>query len=232
LGATLRFLYNTKEKTHVFIDEIHQLSMQQQELFFPILDNHKVTIIGATTDTGRLVEPFQNRFRLRLTIQRYSEKDCYEIADWYCKKKKIIAAPTAVKRIAEYGRHTPRVIFSLVEACYNKARFMAISSSKITGGDKDRMTVLTDSIAAMTFGDLELYAHGIEKQEVAVLRALKNHGHVSLTTLCAITRIDQAQYMHFYEPHLLGLDFITKSSRGRSLTKEGEKFLATVPEPK
>lgn len=225
---TIRLLHDTEEKLHLFVDEVHQLSANQQEIFFPILDNHNITIIAATTDTGKLIEPFQNRFRLRLTIQKYTEKEIYEIAKWYCKNKKIIATPSALKKIAGHGRNTPRIVFSLVDSCYSKSRFMAICASKISGEDKDSTTMITDEIVDMTFDDLNLHTYGIEKQEISILSSIRTHTNLSLYTICAITKVDQKQYLQFYEPHLLDLGFITKTSKGRSLTEKGKAFVDSI----
>ena len=224
----IRYLGGTKvlENDEKFYEKRIELTVRYRS---NITESMRVQIdSGSSLYAITFIEELGRKEGLRLTIQKYTEKEIYEIAKWYCKNKKIIATPSALKKIAGHGRNTPRIVFSLVDSCYSKSRFMAICASKISGEDKDSTTMITDEIVDMTFDDLNLHTYGIEKQEISILSSIRTHTNLSLYTICAITKVDQKQYLQFYEPHLLDLGFITKTSKGRSLTEKGKAFVDSI----
>jgi len=209
----------------IFIDEIHRLSTGGQEALFPILDSNKISIFGATTDTGKLVRPFQNRFKLIIHIEPYTYAQSCQITERFAARHKMIVTTEAKGIIANRGRGVPRTIESYVEGCYQKTQFRMIA-----GNNTSKKLIVSKEIALEFFNELQIDKKGLTKQERLILRTLYTSGVQSITTLCSICQIDQDQFSEFYEPFMMQLGFMEKTPRGRGITTQGKLHLINSEE--
>jgi Holliday junction DNA helicase RuvB len=200
--------------TLIFLDEIHQLSTVSQECLYPVLDSKHIAIFGATTDTGKLSRPFQNRFQIHIEIQSYSIQDSIEIIDRYCTRSEYKISTISRHHIAMRSRGIPRTIEHHIDMIWNKVLF------KIAMGETDKK-LITESTTLEYFAEKGIDKKGLTKQEQNILIALKKYGILSLTALSSICEIDEEQIKKIYEPYLLCQKLIRKTPRGRTLTAEG-----------
>lgn len=214
---------NPKVNAILFIDEVHQLKPIHQEMLFPIMEKPNVTLIAATTDTGKLVKPLQNRFGLTIYASDYSIEESEEIIVRYCKKNDIPIDNNAVSEIAQKGRGTPRIICEHVDRCFNKAKFISIQEL-----DKECETRITKEIAQLTFSDLEIGENGLTVHEHKILKILTKNNILAVKTLCSMAEIDKEQFEKNYEPYLIKLGLIEKSPRGRKITDSGIEYTSML----
>ena len=203
------------KKVLIFIDEVHQLSSKNQELLYPLLDSDNISFFCATTDTGKLLRPFQNRFKLFFNITSYSTEDAVKIVEKYTKRMNYKITSNAKLTIAMRSRGVPRTIENNTDGCWNKASFLYICG-------ESKKKIITEKCALEYFSDQGIDNKGLTKQERLILRTLiDNGGTLNLTTVACICQIDINQFTEIYEPYLTLLGFINKDSRGRSITGKG-----------
>jgi Holliday junction DNA helicase RuvB len=116
----------------VFIDETHHITMKEQEVLGIIMEELKApvrlgitektnvkvppfTLIGATTDIGKLLKPFRDRFKLVFGFKEYTEKEAVEIARYHSDILGIRPDKDQLLKIVRCGRYTPRKIVSVLE---------------------------------------------------------------------------------------------------------------------
>lgn len=228
LYSLLTALRARKDRAHLFIDEVHQLPAKAQEFFFPIMEKQQITLFVATTDPGKLVRPFQNRFARSITVELYTSEELAEIVIRKAKKDNFTITKSAANVIASRSRGVPRVALEHLDAARNKVEFIALGAEKLTGQSADSFVVVNKDIVTATYEDLEIWPLGITKHEMAILTTLLNVEYTSIKSLCSITEIDTPQYEQIYEPFLLKMGFVEKSSRGRRITDRGRQYLDEV----
>lgn len=215
ISEFIREISQRKGKILLFVDEVHQLAPLSQESFYPILDASGITVICATTDTGKLIRPFQNRFKLVFNISSYSHEEAIQIIERYAERNGILLTTKAKLTIAIRSRGVPRTMERHVDGAWQKAKFNFLTH-------KQEKALITEAIALEYFVDQGIDNKGLTPQEQNILMTLiRNGGTVSLTTLCSICQIDINQFVEFYEPWLSECQFINKSPRGRSITGKG-----------
>lgn len=201
----------TLPESIIFIDETHQLNKGSQESFFPILDEGKITIVAATTDKGKLLRPFKNRFSLSLFLSKYNEAESTQICLFYCKKLGYNITPESAIEIAKRGRGVARTIEKIVDGCHRKS---ILNNSK---------TITLDSCLSY-FDQIGIDELGLTPDDRKVISVLFKHKKLSLNALLALTEIDPEEYGNFIEPYLFQSDLISISSRGRIITDKGTKY--------
>lgn len=198
----------------IFLDEIHQLSITSQECLYPILDSKFVTIFAATTDTGKLLRPFQNRFPIVVEIESYTHDESIQIVEAYCQRSGYRISTRSKYHISIRSRGVPRTIEHHLNMIWTKVQF------KLAMGQINK-PLITEQITLEYFNEKGIDSKGLTKQEQAILKALLNSGVLSLTALASICQIDEDQIKKIYEPYLMSKNFITKTPRGRMLTPTG-----------
>ncbi|MDB5189296.1 MAG: Holliday junction helicase RuvB, holliday junction helicase RuvB [Parcubacteria group bacterium] len=229
-------LTNLEPGTVLFIDEIHQLSTKIEELLYPALESGSLDIVlgkgpsartvelslppfmlvGATTRMAQLSSPLRSRFGGGVyQLDFYSDEDLREIIKRSAVKLGIVASDAVIEQIAARSRATPRVANALLKRVrdYGEVHNMPLTPE------------VCDA-ACKLFG-IDVY--GLTKDDRRYLETLKTGfkgGPAGIRALASAMHEDPDTIEHVYEPYLLRLGFIERSSRGRILTEAGKGYLA------
>jgi len=171
----------------VFIDEVHNVPLSGQEhmgivmeeWYLPVTKREaqvdaknvkdrgdairwspEFTLIGATTNDGKLSKPFRDRFKLRFLFNTYSEKESNDIVLVHAKRLGIQVESDAVSVIAQRGRGVPRILVRLLERCRDTAVATGACDTNRNGDNWNER--VTKEIALVTFDNL-----GIDKTGLA-----------------------------------------------------------------
>lgn len=222
--------------TIVFIDEIHGLSGKAQEDLGILMEEFEIpiklddirgsggqkarrrwsprfTLVGATTDEGRLTKPFRDRFKLQLTFTPYNYEEAREIIKLHANKLHIKITENAIHEIARRGRGIPRILVRYLERCYDMA--LALNCDEIS-----------EEIAVIQFGELGIDTNGLDLTDIKILLTLYEIGEpVGLDNL-AVQLMQPAKVLsEASEPFLVQKGYIIRTSKGRKLTAKGKQYL-------
>jgi holliday junction DNA helicase RuvB len=234
-GDLAAILTNLEPGTVLFIDEIHQLSRKIEELLYPALESGSLDIVlgkgpsartveltlppfmlvGATTRMAQLSSPLRSRFGGGVyQLDFYSDDDLRRIIRRSADKLGITANDAVVERIASRSRATPRVANALLKRVRDFAEVH----------EKELSPEVCDE-ACELFG---IDTQGLTKDDRRYLETLKNGfkgGPAGVRALASAMHEDPDTVENVYEPYLLRLGFIERSSRGRILTDAGKRYL-------
>ncbi len=211
----------------VFIDEIHRLNMTAQELLGIAMEEYKVpsgtpnkffwlpyfTIIGATTDDGKLSKPFRDRMKMAFIFEPYSFEESVAIVFIHAERLKIVLTKAAAKSIARRGRGVPRILVRYLERVRDYA--LSISAPVIKSGTTENV-----------FKDMGIDATGLTPVDMKILRILYEVKEpVGLDNLSIIVNEAPKTLMHSVEPFLIQKGFIIRSGKGRRITSKGIEYL-------
>lgn len=234
-GDLAAILTNLEPGTVLFIDEIHQLSRKIEELLYPALESGSLdivlgkgpsartvelalppfTLVGATTRMAQLSSPLRSRFGGGVyQLDFYSDEDLRAIIKRSAERLSIDADDAVIERIASRSRATPRVANALLKRVRD---YSEVHRKKLTPQVCDEACAL--------FG-IDIY--GLTKDDRRYLETLKNGfkgGPAGVRALASSMHEDPDTIENVYEPYLLRLGFIERSSRGRLLTDEGKRYL-------
>ncbi len=228
-------LTNLEPGTVLFIDEIHQLSTKIEELLYPALESGSLDIVlgkgpsartvelalppfmlvGATTRMAHLSSPLRSRFGGGVyQLDFYSDEDLREIIKRSAKKLGIDANDAVIERIAARSRATPRVANALLKRVRD---YGEVHNKPLTPEVCDE--------ACKLFG---IDQYGLTKDDRRYLETLQagfKGGPAGIRALASAMHEDPDTVENVYEPYLLRLGFIERSSRGRILTDNGKRYL-------
>ncbi len=230
-GDLAALLTNLQERDVLFIDEIHRLSRQLEEILYSAMEDFSLdiiigkgpsarsirldiapfTLIGATTKAGNLSPPLRDRFGVISRLEYYSTEALVEIVTRAAEILKIPIEKTGALEIARRSRGTPRVANRLLKRVRDFAEFEG--SSKISAEIADR------ALAA-----LEIDSVGLDSTDRRMLEAMIKKfrgGPVGLDTIAASISETRETIEDIYEPYLLQLGFIMRTPRGRVVTEAG-----------
>ena len=211
----------------LFIDEIHRTPGKGQEILGIameklMLDTGKpnrfywiphFTIIGATTDDGRLTKPFREKFKLRFLFETYSLVEIEAIIVLYAASLGIVLTKKAWRTIALRSRGVPRIAKAYLESIRDYA--VHVDSHVITSG-----------IVLSTFKTLGIDSMGLTKPEINILKALyKANSPVGVDNLAIISNESLNNIKNTIEPYLIQEGLIIRTGKGRILTDLGRKHL-------
>lgn len=234
-GDLAAILTNLEEGSVLFIDEIHRLSHKIEELLYPALEDGRLdivlgkgpsartvelslpsfTLIGATTRMADLSGPLRSRFGGGVhQLDFYTDDDVRTIIRRSATLLGINAPDDVIDRVASRSRATPRVANALLKRVrdYSEVHERPLSAA------------LCDEACEM-FGIDTL---GLTKDDRRYLETLKTGFHggpAGVRALAAALHEDPNTLEQVYEPYLLRLGFIERSSRGRILTPQGREYL-------
>ena len=227
-GDLAALLTNLKDKDILFIDEIHRINRNVEEVLYPAMEDYcldiiigkgpsarsirldipKFTLIGATTRTGMLTSPLRDRFGVILNLDLYSVEQLLEIVT---RSAKILDVPInndAAIEIARRSRGTPRIANRLLKRVRDYAQ--VIGDGKIT------LKIAKESLLVF-----EVDEEGLDKVDQRLLQSIiKNFagGPVGLDTLAASMGEDKETIEEVCEPFLIQKGFINRTPRGRVAT--------------
>ena len=227
-GDLAALLTNLKDKDILFIDEIHRINRNVEEVLYPAMEDYcldiiigkgpsarsirldipKFTLIGATTRTGMLTSPLRDRFGVILNLDLYSVEQLLEIVT---RSAKILDVPInndAAIEIARRSRGTPRIANRLLKRVRDYAQ--VIGDGKIT------LKIAKESLLVF-----EVDEEGLDKVDQRLLQSIiKNFagGPVGLDTLAAAIGEDKETIEEVCEPFLIQKGFLNRTPRGRVAT--------------
>ena len=239
-GELAAILNNLKENDVLFIDEIHRLNRQVEEVLYPAMEDYaidimigkgpasrsirldlpKLTLVGATTRAGLLTAPLRDRFGITHRMEFYTIDELTIIAERSARVLKVEIEPEAAGELARRARGTPRLVNRFLKRVRDYAQ--------VRGNG-----VITKEIADFALDMLEVDKYGLDTGDRRVLETIIGKfggGPVGLDTLAASLSEDAGTLEDVYEPYLLQNGFIAKTPRGRVLTSRAFAHLG-ITEP-
>jgi len=213
--------------TIIFFDEIHQLPTIGQEILGLAMENFILeadipnkliwlphfTIIGATTDDGKLTKPFRDRFKLKFIFEPYEDKDMRSIIRFHALKNNLLITKEAVVSLTKRSRGVPRIMVNYLETIRD---VMLSQNSKI----------ITTGLVEMTFDSIGVDSTGLTKIELKILKSLFESGiPIGLDNLSIISNESQKTIVQTLEPFLIRRGLLIRTGKGRTITKKGVKYL-------
>ena len=238
-GDLAALLSNLSEGDVLFIDEIHRLNANVEEILYPAmedfaydiiigkgpsarslqLDLPKFTLVGATTRMGLLTGPLRDRFGIKEQLELYTPEDLSEIIVRSAGILDIHITPEGAREIASRSRGTPRIANRLLRRVRDYAQVKANG-------------VIEASTASDGLGMLQIDELGLDAVDRRILSAMieKFGGRpVGLDTIAAATGEDASTIEDVYEPYLLQLGFIARTPRGRVLLPNAYRHMGYTP---
>jgi Holliday junction DNA helicase RuvB len=239
-GDLVAILSNMKAREVLFIDEVHRMSPIIEETLYPAMEDFEAdivigqgpgarsmklalepfTLIGATTRAGLLTSPLRARFGIVHRLDFYQEADLTEIVSRSARILGVEIAPEAASEIARRSRGTPRIANRLLRRVRDFAQVRA--EGRITPA------VCHDALQL-----LEVDAHGFDEADRRLLRTIIDKfsgGPVGLGSLAAAIGEEKDAIEDIYEPYLIQIGFLDRTSRGRVATARAyEYFGLTAP---
>lgn len=241
-GDLAALLTSLKAGDVLFIDEIHRLSRQVEEVLYPAiedfsldviigkgpgarsirLDLPKFTLIGATTRAGLLSSPLRDRFGVIEQLQLYNEDDLAKIIERACRILRLEINDAGRHNIAKRSRGTPRIALRLLRRVRDFAEIK---------GDG----MITAEIADYALEKLEIDKLGLDASDLRLLKVLATNyegGPCGLDTLAAALNEDASTIEDVNEPYLMQIGFLAKTARGRILTSLAWQYLGLTNKSK
>ncbi len=234
-GDLAALLTNLSENDILFVDEIHRLNRAVEEILYPAMEDYaidiiigkgpsansirldlpKFTLIGATTRAGSLSAPLRDRFGVTLRLELYTPEELQEIVKRSAGILDVAIEPDGAMEIAKRSRGTPRIANRMLRRVRDFAQVVADG-------------VITKDVADKALRALEVDALGLDNVDRRMLRAIiENYGGgpVGLETLAATIGEESVTLEDVYEPYLMQLGFLTRTPRGRCVTRRAYEHL-------
>lgn len=235
-AADLAALLTNLEKGDIlFIDEIHRLNRNIEEVLYPAMEDFSLdfvsgkgpmarsirlplkhfTLIGATTRAGMLSSPLRDRFGMMLRLEIYTPEELASIVTRSAGILGIAIDSDAAYELAKRSRGTPRIANRLLRRVRDFAQYEKL--------DCINLAVTKKALKLMDVDEL-----GLDVTDRCVLEAIIDKfggGPVGLDTLAAATGEEASTIEDVVEPFLIQLGFITRTPRGRACTKNAYEHL-------
>ncbi|MCL2362625.1 MAG: Holliday junction branch migration DNA helicase RuvB [Defluviitaleaceae bacterium] len=240
-GDMAAILNDLSEGDFLFIDEIHRLNRNIEEILYPAmedfvldiiigkgpgarsirLDLPKFTLVGATTRIGLLTAPLRDRFGVVHHLEPYKVEELVTIITRSAKVLDVGMTPKGAEEIARRARGTPRIANRLLK------RVRDFAQVRYDGN-------ITQEVAKDSLDRLDIDPMGLDAVDMKILRAIIDKfggGPVGLDTLAASIDEEAGTLEDVAEPYLLQLGFIQRTPRGRIVTRLGYSHLGLRPPP-
>ena len=227
-GDLASILSNLNAGDVLFIDEIHRLSRQVEEVLYPAMEDlaidimigkgptarsirvdlPKFTLVGATTRAGQLSAPLRDRFGMLFRLEMYTPEELKQIVERSAGILGVDADSEGLLEIARRSRGTPRIANRMLKRVRDYAEVKA-------GGHISR-EIAREALALLDVDEL-----GLDKVDRNILSCMMDKfsgGPVGLDTLAATTGEDAVTIEDVYEPYLMQLGFLMRTPRGRVCT--------------
>lgn len=228
-GELAAILNNLAEGDVLFIDEIHRLNRQVEEVLYPAMEDFAIdimigkgstarsvrlelphfTLVGATTRAGMLTAPLRDRFGVVHRLEFYTPEELQLIVLGSAKKLNVEIETGGALEIARRSRGTPRIANRMLK------RVRDFAQVKCDG-------IITDEIAAYALDMMEVDKFGLDHIDRNILLTMIEKfkgGPVGLDTLAAAIGEDAGTIEDVYEPYLIKNGFIARTPRGRMVTE-------------
>ena len=237
-GDLVALLTNLAEGDILFVDEIHRLNRAYEEILYPAMEDFAIdiilgkgpsansihldlphfTLIGATTRSGQLTAPLRDRFGVTLRLELYSPEELQQIVERSASILNVEIDPKGSYEIASRSRGTPRIANRLLRRVRDYAQVRADG-------------VITREVADAALLSLEVDHSGLDAIDRRMLKSIIEFyegGPVGLDTLAATINEDAITLEDVYEPYLLQNGFLTRTPRGRCVTRKAYEHLGLV----
>lgn len=227
-GEMAAILNNLQEGDLLFVDEIHRLNRQVEEVLYPAMEDYaidimigkgqaarsirldlpKFTLVGATTRAGLLTAPLRDRFGIIHRLEFYSVEELQQIIIHSAKVLDAPIDPAGAMEMARRSRGTPRLANRILK------RVRDFAQVKYDG-------IITEDIAVTALDLMDVDPMGLDHIDRNMLLTMihKFHGGpVGLDTLAAAIGEDPGTIEDVYEPYLIKNGFINRTPRGRVVT--------------
>lgn len=234
-GDLAALLTNLNENDILFVDEIHRLNRSVEEILYPAMEDYaidiiigkgpsansirldlpKFTLIGATTRAGSLSAPLRDRFGVTLRLELYTPEELKEIVTRSAGILEVPIEEAGAMEIAKRSRGTPRIANRMLRRVRDFAQVK---------GDG----IITKALADQALLALEVDYLGLDNVDRRMLRAIiENYGGgpVGLDTLAATIGEESVTLEDVYEPYLMQIGFLTRTPRGRCVTRKAYEHL-------
>lgn len=234
-GDLAALLTNLQPNDILFIDEIHRLNKNIEEILYPALEDFcldiiigkgptaksirldipKFTLVGATTRVGALSTPLRDRFGIVSKLELYSEKDLTTIIERSSNLLNIKIEEGAARELAKRSRGTPRIANRLLKRVRDYAAVLGDGTINL-------------EIAKIALDKLDIDDLGLDNTDRKLLETIiyKYAGKpVGVETLAATLNEEVETIEDVYEPYLMQIGFLARTPRGRVVTATGYEHL-------
>lgn len=234
-GDLASLLTNLQDGDILFIDEIHRLNRQVEEVLYSAMEDFKLdimigkgpsarslrldlprfTLLGATTRTGALAAPLRDRFGMLHRLEFYTHDEIQQIIQRAAAILDVKIDAKAAAELATRARLTPRIANRLLKRVRDYAD---------VNGDGIIDTVISGKALAL----LEVDELGLDPADRMLLMAIIDNyrgGPVGVETLAALTAEERGTIEDFYEPYLLQIGLLERTPRGRKVTSKAYRHL-------
>ncbi|MBQ7077723.1 MAG: Holliday junction branch migration DNA helicase RuvB [Lachnospiraceae bacterium] len=240
-GDMAAILSSLQEGDILFVDEIHRLSREIEEVLYPAMEDFAIdimigkgtavksvhldlphfTLIGATTRAGMLSAPLRDRFGVINHLDFYSPEELQTIIKASAQKIDVKIEDSGALELAKRSRGTPRLANRLLKRVRDYAAVMSDG-------------VITREIADESLNKLDIDELGLDRNDKTILLTLIdkfNGGPLGLETMAASIGEDAGTIEDVYEPYLLKNGFIQRTPRGRiAMPIAFEHFKRPIPD--
>lgn len=239
-GDLASILSSLEEGDVLFIDEIHRLPKQVEEVLYPAMEDFCLdivvgkdsasrsiridlppfTLVGATTRAGDISSPLRDRFGITSKLEYYNSSELEKILKRTAKVYDTKASEGAIKEIAKRSRGTPRI------------------ANRLFRRVRDFATVLNDSVIDEALADealdrLKVDSLGLDSVDIRYLRGIVERfkgGPVGVEAIASAIGEETMTLEDVYEPYLLQIGFINRTPRGRVVTEKAYAHLDLLKE--
>lgn len=234
-GEMAAVLNNLQEGDVLFVDEIHRLNRQVEEVLYPAMEDYAIdimigkgaaarsirldlprfTLVGATTRAGLLTAPLRDRFGVIHHLEFYTEKELKTIIMRSAEVLGVKIDAKGALELARRSRGTPRLANRFLK------RVRDFAQVKYNG-------VITEEVASLALDLLEVDRYGLDALDRTILTIMIEKfsgGPVGLDTLAAAIGEDSGTIEDVYEPYLIKNGFINRTPKGRVVTEKAYHHL-------
>ena len=239
-GDLAALLTNLQPHDVLFIDEIHRLSANVEEILYPAMEDFQIdimigegpaarsiklylppfTLVGATTRAGLLTSPLRDRFGIVHRLEFYNVEELTHIVTRSAQILGINTEQTGAIEIARRARGTPRIANRLLRRVRDYAEIK---------GDG----VITEDIANKALTMLQVDKNGLDEMDRRFLSALVEQfdgGPVGINSLAAALSEERGTIEDVVEPYLIQQGYVMRTSRGRQATRKTWQWLGLKPQ--
>ncbi len=237
-GDLVALLTNLSEGDILFVDEIHRLNRAYEEILYPAMEDFAIdiilgkgpsansihldlphfTLIAATTRSGQLTAPLRDRFGVTLRLELYTPTELQRIVERSAAILNVNIEPQGSFEIASRSRGTPRIANRLLRRVRDYAQVRADG-------------VITKEVADAALLSLEVDRCGLDAIDRRMMQSIIEYyggGPVGLDTLAATINEDAVTLEDVYEPYLLQNGYLTRTPRGRCVTRKAYEHLGLL----
>jgi len=234
-GDLAAILTNLEKGDVLFIDEIHRMNRNIEEILYPAMEDYALdiiigkgpsartlklelpqfTLVGATTRLSMLSSPLRDRFGNIFRIDFYKPEEIHEVVKRSAKILKVKMNEEAAREIAKRSRWTPRIA--------NRILKRVRDFSQVRGKEEINKDECTEALKMLDIDQLGL--DEIDRRVLKIIIEKYNGGPVGLGTIAAATNEEVATIEEIYEPFLLQQGFLMRTPRGRAATRSAYEHL-------